>query len=211
MRKLTPDDILDLRAYERVRDERRRAVIELKRRRRVALGDFVSLVFENTETMRHQIQEMARAEKMLRDEQIEHEVATYNELIPDDGQLSCTMFIELDDEAKLREWLPRLVGIEDSIVFVLADGVEVRGYDPEADRLTRTDTTAAVHFLNFDFDEAQRATFAAGAVRLRCDHVDYPVTVELTATQLDELRQDLLHHASIDPKNSGLSTHLGEG
>jgi Protein of unknown function (DUF3501) len=191
VRKLTVDDILDQRAYERVRDERRRAVIELKQRRRVALGEFISVVFENTETMRHQVQEMARAERMMRDEQIAHEVATYNDLIPGDGQLSCTLFIELDDEWKLREWLPRLVGIESSIVFMLPDGTEVRGYDPEADRLTRNDTTAAVHFLKFDFDADAHTTFLTGPVGLRCDHPEYSVSVDLTAEQLTELRGDL--------------------
>ncbi len=191
MQKLTTDDILDQRAYERVRDERRRAVIDLKGRRRIAVGEFVSVVFENTETIRHQVQEMARAERMMRDEQIANEVATYNELIPDDGQLSCTMFIELDDEWKLREWLPRLVGIERSIVFVLADATEVRGYDPEADRLTRSDVTAAVHYLKFDFDDRARAGFLGGPAALRCDHPEYSVEVDLTAEQLAELRGDL--------------------
>ena len=86
MRKLTVDDIVDLRAYERERDEFRRRIIELKRTRRVALGPIMTIVFENTDTMRWQVQEMARAERMLRDEQIAHEVETYNQLIPDAGR-----------------------------------------------------------------------------------------------------------------------------
>ncbi len=190
-RKLTSDDILDLRAYERVRDEFRREVIALKKRRRITLGSFVTLVFENTTTMRFQIQEMARAEKMLRDDQIEHEVATYNLLIPDAGQLSATLFIELTDEWQLREWLPRLVGIHEAIVFVLADGSTVRGYDPEAERLTRDDVTPAVHFLKFEFTPEQRAAFAAGPVTLACDHAAYAFEAELGPDLLAELRTDL--------------------
>lgn len=190
-RKLTTADILDLRAYERVRDEFRREVIALKKRRRITLGAFVTLVFENATTMRFQIQEMARAEKMLRDDQIEHEVATYNALIPDVGQLSATLFIELTDEWQLREWLPRLVGIHEAIAFALADGSTVRGYDPEADRLTRDDVTAAVHFLKFEFTPAQRASFAAGPVALVCDHAAYPFRAELGTELRDELRADL--------------------
>src|SRR5204863_3638453 len=93
MRKLTVDDIVDHRAYERERDAFRRHIIDLKRRRRVTLGDLLSIVFENTDTMRWQVQEMARAERMLIDEAIADEVATYNELIPDDGELSGTLFI----------------------------------------------------------------------------------------------------------------------
>ena len=94
-RMLTLDDISDLRAYERDRDGYRRTVIELKRRRRVAVGPIVSLVFENRETMRSQIQEMARAEHMVTDEQIQKELDVYNALIPEPGELSATMFIEL--------------------------------------------------------------------------------------------------------------------
>ena len=82
----------------------------------------MTIVFENTETMRWQVQEMARAERMLRDEQIAHEVDTYNELIPDAGELSGTLFLELTSDAQLREWLPRLVGIELHIAFVFPDG-----------------------------------------------------------------------------------------
>jgi hypothetical protein len=93
MRKLTVDDIVDHRAYERERPEFRAHIIDLKRRRRIALGELVTIVFENTDTMRFQVQEMARAERMLSDEAIAHEVATYNELIPEPGELSGTLFI----------------------------------------------------------------------------------------------------------------------
>jgi hypothetical protein len=139
MRKLTVEDILDSRAYERERDAIRGHVIGLKRTRRVALGPIMSMVFENTETMRWQVQEMARAERMLRDEEIAHEVETYNQLIPDVGELSATLLLELTSELALREWLPRLVGIERSAALVLADGSRVRG-SPNAEdeaRLTR--------------------------------------------------------------------------
>ena len=88
MRKLTIDDILEQRAYERERDQFRRYIIDLKRARRVALGPIMTIVFETTDTMRWQVQEMARAERMMRDEQIAHEVETYNQIIPDTGELS---------------------------------------------------------------------------------------------------------------------------
>jgi hypothetical protein len=119
MRKLTVGDIVDHRAYERERDDFRATVIALKKRRRIALGDFVTIVFENTDTMRFQVQEMARAERMLTDDAIAHEVETYNELIPEPGDLSGTLFIELTDEASLREWLPKLRDIEFAVRFEL--------------------------------------------------------------------------------------------
>ena len=109
MRKLTVDDIVDLRAYERERAEFRASIIELKKARRIALGELMTVVFENTDTMRFQVQEMARAERMMSDAQIEHEIETYNTLIPGPGELSATLLIELQSEAQLREWLPKLV------------------------------------------------------------------------------------------------------
>ena len=114
-RKLTLGDIADARAYERERDAFRQRVIELKRRRRVHVGTLVTFVFENRDTIRFQIQEMARAEKILSDEAIQHEIDTYNALIPDPGQLSATVFLELRSKMELLEWLPKLVGIERSV------------------------------------------------------------------------------------------------
>jgi hypothetical protein len=193
MRKLTVDDILDSRAYERERDAIRQRIIDLKRTRRVAIGPIMSLVFENTETMRWQVQEMARAERMLRDDQIAHEVETYNQLIPDAGQLSATLLLELTSELALRDWLPRLVGIERSVSLVLADGSEARGAPNEDDetRLTREDTTAAVHFLRFRLTADQVAVFAREPVRVVVDHPEYPQQVELTEKQHAALLADL--------------------
>ena len=193
MRKLTVDDIVDMRAYERDRDELRRRIIDVKKVRRVAIGQLMTIVFENTETMRWQVQEMARVERMLRDEQIEHEVETYNQLIPDPGQLSGTLMLELTSDAELREWLPQLVGIERHIVLTFPDGSSARGKTSEEDeqRLTRADTTAAVHFLKFELTPEQIAAFAAGPVRLGSDHPAYPHTTELDAEQRAALAADL--------------------
>lgn len=193
MRKLTTADIQDLRDYERDRDRFRAEVIAMKKRRRIHLGDLMTVVFENTDTMRFQIQEMARAERMLRDEQIDHEVATYNALIPDDGELSATLFIEIDQDAALRDWLPRLVGIQDHVAFVLGDGsgATVRSHEEDPERLTREESiTTTVHYLKFPFDEAQRRAFAAGPVRLVVDHPEYQAEVTLSDEQRRELAGD---------------------
>jgi hypothetical protein len=191
MRKLTVDDIADHRAYERERDAFRRHIIDLKRRRRVTLGDLVSIVFENTDTMRWQVQEMARAERMLTDAAIAEEVATYNELIPDDGELSGTLFIELTDDATLREWLPKLVNVQRHVHFQLGDGSRVDAVPEDEERLTRDDVTATVHYLKFPFSPAARAAFATGSVRLVVDHPEYHATTELTDEQRAELTCDL--------------------
>ena len=193
MRKLTVEDIVDHRAYERERDEFRVRIIELKRRRRIALGDLFTIVFENTDTMRWQVQEMARAERMLRDEQIAHEVETYNQLIPDANELSATLMIELTSEVALRDWLPRLVGIERHIAIVLPDGTSVHGTVSEEDesRLTRDDTTPAVHFLKFRFTPAEVEMFASGPVHIVVDHPEYDQDVLLAPEQHAQLLADL--------------------
>jgi hypothetical protein len=191
MRKLTVDDIADLRAYERERQEFRKHIIGLKRRRRIQLGDLLTITFENTDTMRFQIQEMARAEKMLTDAAIEHEVATYNELIPDAGELSGTLFVELTSEELLREWLPKFVGIQRSIAFEVG-GTTSPAIPEDEERLTREDITTTVHYLKFHFTPEQQAAFASpqGIVRIVVEHPDYRAAVELTEEQRSELAQD---------------------
>jgi hypothetical protein len=191
MRKLTLADIKDTRAYERERDEFRRHIIDLKRRRRIALGTIMTIVFENTDTMRFQVQEMARAERMMTDAQIEHEVETYNALIPDPGQLAATLLIELQSEAQLREWLPKLVGIQRHVALVLANGEQVRGVAQDEERLSREDTTPAVHFLTFTLTPEQIDVFANGPVRIVVDHPAYREDVELSDVQHAELLGDL--------------------
>jgi hypothetical protein len=194
MRKLTHQDIKDLREYERERDAFRAEIIAMKKQRRIHLGDIITVVFENTATMRFQIQEMARAERMLRDEQIAHEIETYNDLIPEDGELSCTLFIEIDDEEALRYWLPRLVGIQENLHIVVGEDV-VDAREEDLDRLTREDLdeaiTTTVHYLKFGpLTEEQQRRFADGPVRIVVDHPEYQADVTLTDDQRDELVGD---------------------
>jgi hypothetical protein len=193
MRKLTTDDILDMRAYERERDDLRSRIIAMKKVRRIELGPIMTVLFENFDTMRWQVQEMARAERMLRDEQIAHEVDTYNQIIPDAGGLSCTLMLELTSEVALREWLPKLVGIEHHVVIVLPDGTQVRGRPSDEDeaRLTREETTAAVHFLKFQFTPSEIEMFASGPVHIVVDHPAYDQDVTLDVEQHETLLADL--------------------
>jgi hypothetical protein len=194
VQKLTTEDIKDLREYERERVDFRQRIIELKRTRRITLGPILTILFENTETMRWQVQEMARAERMLRDEQIAHEVETYNALIPDAGELSGTLFLELTSDEALREWLPKLLGIEFAIAFALPDGSRVAGRpsDEDEERLTRDDTTAAVHYLRFSFAPDQVKSFHDGPVRLVVNHPDYQYETTLDDVQHGALAADLV-------------------
>ena len=192
-RKLQLTDILDLRAYERIRDERREEIIEIKRRRRVQLGTVVTLMFENRATMQSQIHEMMRAEKVVRDEQILEELHAYNPLIPEAGQLSATLFIELTTPEQMLEWLPKLVNIESSILFKLSDGSTVTAITEEghAETLTRDNVTAAVHYIRFEFTPQQVEAFATGDVEILCVHPAYIEVANLPQFVIDELLTDL--------------------
>ena len=191
-RKLSVADIVDIREYERTRDAFRAEMIELRRRRRVAVGTIVSLAFENRDTIRFQIQEMARVEGITTDHGIHEELDAYNPLIPEVGQLCATLFIELTSDEAIREWLPRLVGIERSVVLRLPDGEQVRGVvnAQHASQLTRADVTAAVHYITFAFRPEQCAAFGDGTV-LVIDHQPYAEETELVDTTVSELLADL--------------------
>ena len=178
MAKLTIAEISDLRAYEREREEFRREVIALKRLRRVSLGPVVTVVFENRTTMRFQIQEMARAERMMSDDALEEELRAYNPLIPEPGELSLTVFLELTNDEQLHEWLPKLVGIERSFVLRIGQGDDVIEVPCEveeghASHLTREAITASVHYVRFSLDVAGRARFEHEPVTLVIDHPHY--------------------------------------
>jgi hypothetical protein len=196
---LTLGDIADQRAYEREREEFRRKVIAVKKLRRLTLGPVVTLLFESRQTVRFQVQEMARAEKLTTDAQIQRELDIYNRLLPSVGELSATLFLELTTEAELRTWLPRLVGIERSMVLEIGEGSGrhlVRS-EPEEDhesQLTRRDQTSAVHYVRFTCTSDEVKAVAVGPVRLGVDHAEYPVGrpgVLLSEDTRNELAHDL--------------------
>lgn len=192
-RKLTLADIADVRAYERERDEFRPHVIELKRRRRVHLGTIITFLFENRDTIRFQIQEMARVEKLTTDAEIQVELDIYNPMVPEPGQLCATMFIELTTDDQMREWLPKLANVERSVLLRLPGGLEARAVIDEQHEqgLTREEVTAAVHYLRWDLTPEQVEAFAQGPVQLAIDHPSYLEQTELSETTRTELLSDL--------------------
>ena len=142
------EEILDLSTYEQARAEIRPAVMEAKRRRRVHLGGALTFLFENTATIRYQIQEMIRAEKLVKEPEIRHELETYNEVLGAPGELGAVLLIELPDAAerdlKLRAWL----GLMPCLYARLQDGTRVRPtFDP---RQVGDERLSSVQYLKFD-------------------------------------------------------------
>lgn len=193
---LTLDDIADARAYERERAEFRERIIKIKKIRRVPVGPVVTFVFENRDTIRFQIQEMARAEKLYSDDAIQEELDTYNPLIPGPGELSTTMLLELTSRDQLEHWLPRLVGIERAPRIVIGDGaraeiVPARVDPSHAAQLTRDQVTASVHYVGFSLDPGQVARFLVEPVRLAIDHPEYREETRLSEETRNSLLADL--------------------
>ena len=192
-RKLVLTDILEQRGYERIRETRRAEIIELKRRRRIALGTIVTVMFENRDTMQSQIQEMLRVERVVSDEGVLEEIKAYNPMIPEVGQLCATLFIELTNDEQMREWLTKLVGIERAIAIKMANGEVVKAVVDEghAEQLTRETVTAAVHYIRFEFTPQQVQEFAKGNVQVISTLSNYLEAVELADFTVAELLTDL--------------------
>lgn len=190
-RQISRDDVLPLDAYERIRDERRRAVLALKQRRRVAVGPDVTFYFENYDTMWHQVHEMLRIEKGG-DAQIEDELRAYNPLIPDGRTLVATMMIEIEAADRRARVLAGMGGIEGSITLSI-DGHTVTAV-PESDveRTTASGKTSSVHFLKFPFSADAIAAFRKPDARpvLAVTHPAYDHMAALSEPVRQALAED---------------------
>ncbi|HSN41855.1 MAG TPA: DUF3501 family protein [Burkholderiales bacterium] len=179
MPHITRDSLMTLEAYARARQEFRARVMAHKKNRTIALGGNVTLIFEDELTIRYQIQEMLRVERIFEDEGIEEELGAYNPLVPDGSNWKATMLIEYPDLDERRKMLEKLIGIEDK-VWVKVDGHQ-RVYAIADEDLERenADKTSSVHFLRFEFDRAMVGALKRGArVSVGVDHPQYKATVE---------------------------------
>lgn len=194
MRKIQLSDVKNLHEYELIRDEWRRNVIAEKARRRVLLGPIMSLVFENRLTVLGQIQEMCRAERIVRPDAVRHEIDTYNELLPDSGEVAATLLIEITEERQIQAQLDRLLGLTTGrhLLFELGDRqVPARFLGGQS----REDRIAAVQYLRFPLggDAATRAALLDGRVpaALRAVHPNYEAFAPLSLETREELARDL--------------------
>lgn len=190
--KITPESLMTLEAYSKWRKLHKAEVMAHRKLRTVHLGEHLTLQFESELSMRYQIQEMLRIEKIFEEEEIEQEIDAYAPLVPDGSNWKATLMIEYTDVNERKRELARLIGVEDRL-FVEVEGCE-RVYaiaDEDLDRET-AEKTSAVHFVRFELSPAMRAAVKAGAaVKLGCDHTHYPAHVTIAPETLASLAGDL--------------------
>jgi hypothetical protein len=192
MNKLEVADLLSLEQYHKQRSRLRAEVLEHKRHRQAPLGPNLTLYFEDRLTMRYQVQEMLRAERIFESEAIAEELGAYNPLIPDGTNLKATMMLEYPDAEERRAALERLTGIENAVYLEVGTLGRVFAYADED--LPRSDDTktSAVHFLRFELDQAMRVALKAGArLRLGVDHDLYRHELEGSSELRAALAADL--------------------
>ena len=190
---ISRDSLMSLEVYSKKRPEFRQQVIERKKLRTVHLGNHVTLLFEDEMTLRYQIQEMLRIEKIFEDEGIQSELDAYNPLCPDGSNFKATMLIEYQNVSDRKAALAKLIGIEDRL-FVQVEG-QPRVYaiaDEDLDR-ENDEKTSAVHFVRFELTAEMKAALKGGAqMMVGCDHPNYPVHIEeLPQETLAALLKDL--------------------
>ena len=189
MNKVILDDIMGLPAYEKARERLRQRVIELKKKRRVPVGDKISLVFENRETVIFQIHEMMRVERITDLDKIREEIEVYNGLIPEPGELSATLFLEIEDQSHLREDLLKFLGVDEA-VFLKIGTRRINARFEEG--RSKEDKISAVQYVKFPFAADDRAAFAGSAEASLCiDHSNYKAEVRLEAETRKALLADL--------------------
>ena len=192
MPRITRDTLLTLEAYAKARPEFRARVMAHKKNRLVHLGGHVTLIFEDELTIRYQVQEMLRAERIFEEEGIEEELDAYNPLVPDGSNWKATLMIEYPDEEERRVMLGKLIGIE-ARVWVQVEGFP-RVYAIADEDLEREneEKTAAVHFVRFELPPAFRQALRRGArLTIGVDHPEYRASVEPTPEQRAALVADL--------------------
>ena len=186
------DSLLPLETYARERNAFRARVIEHKKRRTVRLGSHVTLLFEDELTIRYQVQEMLRIERIFEEEGIAGELEAYNPLVPDGTNWKATMLIEYPDAEERKRMLGLLRGIERGVWVQVAGDARVKAIaDEDLDRETE-EKTSSVHFLRFELDQGMRAALARGAaVTVGVEHPHYTASVELPADVRAALCADL--------------------
>ena len=192
MRKIERRDVKNIIEYELVRDDVRRAIIKLKKCRRISVGPYLSFVFENRDTVLFQIEEMMRAERTVHEDRIQEEIDVYNSLIPEKNELSATMLIEITNVKRIKTVLDRMMGMDHGGRVWLQFGGE-KVYAVFEEGRSNEEKISAVHFIRFPFSDQQVRRFRAGedAAYLYVRHPNYRRRAKLTPELRVSLSEDL--------------------
>jgi hypothetical protein len=192
LKPISFDEILSIADYERVRDVVRPLLIHEKARRRLAVGSHITLLFESRQTAWYQVEEMIRTEKILASDAIQHEIETYNELVPKGGELVATMLIEYAEPRERDAALKRLVGLERYVRLVLGERRIAASFD---DRQMAPERVSAVQFVRFAASgvsaEEFRALAESGKVAIEVDHPNLAAGAQITGALAEALAADL--------------------
>jgi hypothetical protein len=192
MKKISPDEILGLDDYERVRNRLRPLFIHEKERRRLHVGSHLTFIFENAQTEWYQIEEMIRSEKMTDREAIQYEINTYNELIPAAAELVATLLIEYAEAAERDAALARLVGLENHLWLKIGQKKIAARFD---ERQVADEKISAVQFVRFALDGVDTAKFlelaGRGEVSVEADHPSLAARGEISGVLAASLAEDL--------------------
>jgi hypothetical protein len=189
---ITADNLMGLEAYSKFRKTHKAQVLAHRQLRSVHLGDHITLQFESETTIRYQIQEMLRIEKIFEEEGIQQEIDAYAPLVPEGSNWKATMLIEYPDVNERKRELARLIGVEDRMFIEVEGHARVYAIADEDLERENDEKTSAVHFVRFEFSDATKAAIKAGAaVKLGCDHTNYPAHTQISAEALASLAGDL--------------------
>lgn len=190
MRKVSLEDLAGPQRYGEMRDEFRRRIIELKRHRRVSVGDRVTLVFENFDTVLFQTQEMLHVERITDLDRVREELEVYNELLPGENELSATLLIEITDQQRVAEELRRLIGIDEHVMLHVGPRTFRAQFEPGR---STEEKLSAVQYVRFALTPEAVAEFVAGdvPVAIDVDHPSYRASAALDAAQRASLAADL--------------------
>jgi len=191
--KITRDSLMTLETYAKARPEFRKRVIEHKKLRTLALGEHVTLIFEDELTIRYQIQEMLRIEKIFEEEGILHELESYTPLVPDGSNFKATMMIEYDDPVERRKALSKLIGVEDRVWVQVEGSPKVYAIADEDLERENDEKTSSVHFLRFELSKDMCEALKYGVtLSVGIDHENYRVAISpVPATSRNALVADL--------------------
>ena len=191
MKKLIMSDLLSLEEYDKSREQIKAGLISHKKNRSIKIGDHILILFEDYETIKYQVQEMLRIEKIFKEKDIQEEIDAYESLIPDGNNLKATMLIMYTDERERKVMLNKLHDLENNVWLSIDSSKRIFAVSDEDLERSRDEKTSAVHFLRFQLDDSQINLFKKSTnIVFGVDHKEYDVQTELDQNTIHSLSED---------------------